>query len=101
MFGWSLIYKVECCVLKDCLSDDMLSAKPRPLSRSRAFRSKRHAAGTSPAHKWRSFQNFTFYWCRKELENVEFFQNSTFGHIKNMTTRKRVVMFFNTVHRRL
>ena len=50
----------------------------RPLSRSRAFRSKRHAAGTSPAHKWRSFQNFTFYWCRKELENFEFFQNSTF-----------------------
>ena len=37
----------------------------RPLSRSRAFRSKRHAAETSPAHKWRSFQNFTFYWCRK------------------------------------
>jgi len=32
----------------------------RPLSRSRAFRSKRHAAGTSPAHKWRSFQNSTF-----------------------------------------
>ena len=55
----------------------VLSAMFRPLSRSRAPRSKRHAAGTSPAHKWRSFQNFTFYWCRKELENVEFFQNST------------------------
>ena len=48
----------------------------RPLSRSRAFRSKRHAAGTSPAHKWRSFQNFTFYWCRKELENFDFRKNS-------------------------
>ncbi len=51
----------------------------RPLSRSRALRSKRHAAGTSPAHKWRSFQNFTFYGRRKELENVEFWENSTFG----------------------
>ena len=26
----------------------------RTLSRSRALRSKRHAVGTSPAHKWRS-----------------------------------------------
>ena len=51
-------------------------------SRSRAFRSKRHAAGTSPAHKWRSFQNFTFYWCRKELENFKFRKNSNLSLIR-------------------
>ena len=54
----------------------VLSAMFRPLSRSRAPRSKRHTARTSPAHKWRSFQNFTFYWCRKKLENFEFRKNS-------------------------
>ncbi len=32
----------------------VLSAMFRLLSRSRAPRSKRHAVGTSPAHKWRS-----------------------------------------------
>ena len=53
------------------------------VSRSRAFRSKRHAAGTSPAHKWRSFQNFTFYWCRKKLENFEFRKNSKLRLIRN------------------
>ena len=61
----------------------VLSAMFRPLSRSRAFRSKRHAAGTSPAHKWRSFQNFTFYWCRKKLENFEFRKNSKLRLIRN------------------
>ena len=66
----------------------------RTLSRSRAFRSKRHAAGTSPAHKWRSFQNFTFYWCRKELENVEFFQNSTFEVLLPVDNAQEVSLFF-------
>ncbi|MGP1511472.1 MAG: hypothetical protein ACTTIT_03025, partial [Treponema sp.] len=59
-----------------------LSEKLRPLrslpslqcklaSRSRAFSSKRHAAGTSPTHKRCLFQNSSFCWSRKELENVE------------------------------
>ena len=65
----------------------MLLARFRPLrslpslqcklvSRSRAFRSKRHADVTSSAHKRCLFQNFSFCWSRKELENFEFFQNS-------------------------
>ena len=50
----------------------------RTLSRSRAFSSKRHAAGTSPTHKRCLFQNSSFCWGRKDLENVEFWENSTF-----------------------
>ena len=41
--------------------------KTRTLSRSRAFRSKRHADGTSSAHKRCLFQNSSFCWSRKEL----------------------------------
>ena len=50
----------------------------RTLSRSRAFRSKRHADGASHAYKRCLFQNSSFCWSRKELENFEFRKNSKF-----------------------
>ena len=61
---------------KQQLNTAVLSAMFRPLSRSRAPRSKRHAVGTTPAHKRCLFQNSSFCWSRKELKNFEFFQNS-------------------------
>ena len=75
---------LKCRVLENFAE---LSAMFRPLrslpslqcklvSRSRTFRSKRHAAGTSSAHKQCLFQNSSFCWSRKELENFEFFRNS-------------------------
>ena len=60
----------------------MLSARFHPLSRSRAFRSKWHADVTSPAHKRCLFQNSSFCWSRKELENFEFFQNSKLSQVE-------------------
>ena len=88
----------KCRVLKDCLSDDILSAKPRPLSRSRAPRSKRHAAGTSPAHKRCLFQNSSFCWSRKKLENFWVFTKRNIRPYKLNSIRTKFLhcqkMFF-------
>ena len=51
----------------------------RTLSRSRAFRSKRHAAGTSPAHKWIAFKTFHFVGAGKS------WKISSFGKTRNLS----------------
>ena len=104
--GGHVFYMLKCRVLENFAE---LSAMFRPLrslpslqcklvSRSRAPRSKRHADGASPAHKQCLFQNSSFCWSRKKLENFWVFTKRNIRPYKLNSIRTKFLhcqkMFF-------